>query len=274
MIDIRAGRSIAKVALVGVLGLVLTAGALPPADDAAATDDTLPASFVMVPGQQKTVHTDASAGALGIEIPGTRSVEAVPVENIPSGYFTGQGAALLSTELPGAQVSTFRTFSGSQSVIQINEPDATTEFRFPLDLPRDASASIAADGSVTISDPANHTLGAFDIPWAFDADGEAVPTFFEIDGEDLVQTVAHSPEMSFPIVADPTTAWGWTVCVASVGALVAGNMLVATKITKLGGVAKVIIKLKAAKNADTRWSALLTFFGEFTGIGAVLTNCR
>jgi len=270
-------QGLVRTTLVGALGIVLTAGALPPVESgdarASASASERVEGIVALPEQQKIMHTDTSVGTLGIGIPGTRTVASIDPANIPDGYFRGQGVALLNTQLPGSQISTFRTAEGSQSVIQINQPQAQREFRFPLDLPVGASASISADGSVRISDSANETIGGFDVPWAFAADGATVPTFFLIEGDDLVQRIDHSPDMAFPIVADPTDAWGWAVCVASVGALVAGNMLVATKITKLGGVAKVIVTLKAAKNADARWKALLTFFGEFTGIGAVLTNC-
>ena len=39
-------------------------------------------------------------------------------------------------------------------------------------------------------------------PWAIDADAQAVPTRFTLDGTTLVQTVDHDDAV-YPVVADP-----------------------------------------------------------------------
>jgi hypothetical protein len=62
-------------------------------------------------------------------------------------------------------------------------------------------------------------------------------------------------------------------CVAAVGALVAGNLLVASKVATAGGVVKVARRLFDAKNAPDRYKAALAFFGDITGIGAVISSC-
>ena len=41
------------------------------------------------------------------------------------------------------------------------------------------------------------------VPWAFDATGAAVTTWFEIDGTSIVQHVAHDSSVTYPVVADP-----------------------------------------------------------------------
>lgn len=49
-------------------------------------------------------------------------------------------------------------------------------------------------------------VGAVEAPWAVDANGVAVPTYFEADGDTLTQVVEHADSnFAYPIVADP--AW-------------------------------------------------------------------
>ncbi|WP_310128015.1 hypothetical protein [Corynebacterium felinum] len=51
-----------------------------------------------------------------------------------------------------------------------------------------------------------------DTPWAIDANGKNVPTWFETDGNVLTQVVEHkSGEFAYPIVADPSWSevWEW-----------------------------------------------------------------
>ncbi|MHA7274135.1 hypothetical protein ACX80Z_11935 [Arthrobacter sp. TMT4-20] len=225
--------------------------------------------------QATVVDKDATAGTLALTIPGELTDEqTISPTDIPSSLFEGEGDALINTELQHAAISTFATAGGTQSIIRIDSAAADTDYSFDLSLPTGATAAVLGDGSITISDEDGIKLGSVDAPWAYDANGDTVPTSFTVDGGTLIQTVDHSKVTAFPVVADPSTVWGWALCTASIGALVAGNLLIASKITKLGGVAKVVAKLKVAKNAQARYKALIAFFGEFTGIGAVLNNCK
>lgn len=51
-------------------------------------------------------------------------------------------------------------------------------------------------------------VGRVDAPWAMDSEGQPVDTWFEVDGDALVQVVAPSESAQYPIVADPR--FGWT----------------------------------------------------------------
>lgn len=57
--------------------------------------------------------------------------------------------------------------------------------------------------------------GAFvpvEAPWAVDASGASVETFYSVDGNELVQTVVPNAGTSYPVVADPSWVWvnaGW-----------------------------------------------------------------
>ena len=166
------------------------------------------------------------------------------------------------------------TARGARALLTLRSAAAPRRYAFPLSLPAGVRPALASDGSVSLLDTQGSSAGGFARPWAHDALGRPVQTTFTLEGNTLVQHVVVTADTAFPVVADPDGWWGWVKCTASIGALVAGNLLIAAKITKLGGVAKVIKVLKAARNAEERYKALLYFFGEFTGIGAVITNCR
>lgn len=55
---------------------------------------------------------------------------------------------------------------------------------------------------MSVSDGENF-LGGIDAPWAVDADGQPLPTHYEISGSTLTQVV-DTTGATFPVVADPT----------------------------------------------------------------------
>lgn len=72
-----------------------------------------------------------------------------------------------------------------------------------------------------ILDQAGVEVGAVSAPWAVDANGVPVPTWFELDGMTLVQTVDHTNgDIAYPVLVDP--CWGWSCLAGVVEALVVG----------------------------------------------------
>lgn len=100
---------------------------------------------------------------------------------------------------------------GIRQTFVIERSDSPTYFVVEYDLPEGAYLAFSygedglTDGSVLLHDGQGDTFGAIDIPWAKDVTGEIVPTYFEIDGNRLIQHVHHSDAFMYPIVADPTT---------------------------------------------------------------------
>ncbi|MDI3422540.1 hypothetical protein [Streptomyces luteolus] len=72
-------------------------------------------------------------------------------------------------------------------------------------MPEGASLDEREDGSVAITGAKGEFLGGFNAPWAKTAQGGAVPTCYEVEGNTLVQEVDHRalPESVHPVVADP-----------------------------------------------------------------------
>lgn len=163
---------------------------------------------------------------------------------------------------------------GARALITIPDAAAPHEYSFRLTSPAGVAPQLQADGSVLLSDSDGNIHGGLDAPWAKDAAGNDVPTRFSLTGHTVTQHIDVSAVTAFPVVADPEGWWGWAKCTAAIGALVAGNLLIATKVRKLGGIPKIVQTLKEARNAQERYKALLYFFGEFAGINAVITNCR
>ncbi len=224
----------------------------------------------------KTVtNVDSQAGTLTIAVPGELTdARPVDVSTVPAGLFKGSGEPLMSTRLHDASVSTYATETGSHSLITIESPAAAQDYRFPLEIPSGATASVTPDGAVTIKNEHNEVLGGFRVPWAFDANGNPVTTSYTIDGTDLVQTIGHGPGTAYPVVADPNDFWGWVACGLEISGAIVGNTVLASRILKLGGVARFIDKLKHAKNFGDHGRLLGALIGDISGINGILERCR
>jgi hypothetical protein len=114
-------------------------------------------------------------------------------------------------------------------------------------------------------------------PWAVDANGASVSTRYRIEGTALVQVIDHHGA-ACPVVGDPCwscwakTAWKVARCTAAVAAFVAGNLSVAARVKKVGGVAKMVEKLRDARNWEARDEAVLAITGEVAGIDLVVNE--
>lgn len=61
-----------------------------------------------------------------------------------------------------------------------------------------------ADGRVSVTDADGDLVAGIESPWAVDAVGHRLETYFTADGADLTQHVVFTPKTQFPVVADPT----------------------------------------------------------------------
>jgi hypothetical protein len=99
--------------------------------------------------------------------------------------------------------------------VTIPGADSPREYRYPLQLPDGVVARLDEDGGIDLvhqaggDDAPSTVVGRIDAPWATDADGNAVPTSFRMDGDTLIQRVEFTAESAFPVVADPSVIWKW-----------------------------------------------------------------
>lgn len=237
-------------------------------------------------GANKRVETTVPGlSPAAISLPGTTTSQHVDAAQAPEADRAAVGAALVSTTIGGSTVTSYATHRGSQTLIEIPDDSAPENYSFELDLPSGTTASLKPDGSVGIFDTAGMQVGNYVAPWAYDADGQPVPTSYEIDGDTLTQHIETSDASKFPVIADPSSAWGWTVCVATVAAEVAGNAFVAAKlyqaIRRFGSIRRTMEIMVRAWNSSTntaeKWAAVRDAVGgtaaEIIGIEAVRSAC-
>lgn len=78
-------------------------------------------------------------------------------------------------------------------------------YEYGLGLPEGAVA-FKAHGGILIEDSEGELIGGFTPPpWAVDAEGDPVPTSYELNGSTLVQRIDHADVegIKYPVVADP-----------------------------------------------------------------------
>lgn len=118
-------------------------------------------------------------------------------------YETGQGYSVVPLPYEDGAVQLINV------IAQPTAPD-----RYEYDFSSTTEVNITLQDEVAVISDANGTfLGGVTTPWAYDANGVAVPTHFEAAGNTLIQVVEHSSgAYTYPITADPYAGqrlWSW-----------------------------------------------------------------
>ncbi|MEU4058434.1 hypothetical protein [Rhodococcus qingshengii] len=105
---------------------------------------------------------------------------------------------------------------GGQSKITVTEPDggrrtfflihdatSSHEAEIPVDVPPGGHMHVNPDGSVTVFDADGNPVSVVAAPWAYDANGNPVPTDYEVRDGHLIQKVYADEATAYPILADP-----------------------------------------------------------------------
>jgi hypothetical protein len=92
-----------------------------------------------------------------------------------------------------------------QSLILLEGPDSPREHSFDMDVPAGGQMVKNPDGSVDVLDADGNIVEHVKAPWAFDALGRPVETYYEVDNDNgkLVQVVDPDRTSVLPILADP-----------------------------------------------------------------------
>jgi hypothetical protein len=162
-------------------------------DSAAAT------SAVDVP---KDAAAGVGFGALSIDLPNANAA-GVAGQVAPGvvGYDAGNGSAnaVQTTEDGGVRMLTI-----------IDHPNAPTSYEYHVSVPGDNHIELLSTGGAVVLSGGGETVATVATPWAKDAEGAVVETYFTTDGHTLTQHVSHNvPGVAYPVVADPfwQTAW-------------------------------------------------------------------
>lgn len=136
--------------------------------------------------------------AASIELP-----DELPVD---TGVVAADGTVVYATDDGSDDALAVQTLEDGSTRIQtvIGSVDSAHKFGYRMDGYQPYQSDT---GEVIFIDGQNNAVPVA-APWATDADGRAVPTRYEIRGDELFQVVSSSASTSYPIVADPT--WQWT----------------------------------------------------------------
>lgn len=91
----------------------------------------------------------------------------------------------------------------ARAVIHIDSPESPRGYPFELTGNFDRIVK-KHDGGIEALDKHENIVASIDRPWAYDADGTAVPTHFEVHGKTITQVVEHNESFKYGIVADLT----------------------------------------------------------------------
>lgn len=103
---------------------------------------------------------------------------------------------------------------GFSAYVAILDATAPTGYEFDYELPDGFKLSEDGNGGIEVLDANSELVGVIFAPWAYDANGAAVPTEFKLGNDALIQTVTHAGSV-YPVVADPgfhlgySIAWVW-----------------------------------------------------------------
>ncbi|MDR0960102.1 MAG: DUF2599 domain-containing protein [Propionibacteriaceae bacterium] len=197
------------------------------------TDSSLPEN----PTDPITLES-ASGIEISLSLPHSEtSSEALPVSSGILSYDNNQFKTVPVVKDDGSvQVNTI-----------INSPEAPDRYPYNVSIPDDGTPSIGKNGEVVFTSSTGQFLGGITPPWAKDANGKSLPTWYEIEGYQITQVVDHSGlDVAYPVVADPwlgvdlfsytgynrkggylgqmtvsakLSAWGWSWYLSSTGGM-------------------------------------------------------
>ncbi len=134
-------------------------------------------------------------GEVSVELPGFAGLD--------EGVVDDSGAVVYESDEAPVSFAAQATEEGRMQVlVVIDAPDAPTEYRFDLQLPVGAVLVATSAGGAEVVGADGRPLVTVSPPWAVDANGNAVPSSYWIDGVTLVQTLDHRGA-AYPVVADP-----------------------------------------------------------------------
>lgn len=128
-------------------------------------------------------------------------------------------------------------------------------FEIDIAVPEDHGWKIQPDGSLRLvadDEGTDSPLLVVDAPWALDATGESLPTFYRTVGTSIEQIIDTS-EATFPVIADPSV-WWWTTHIA--GCLAELALLTAAGAKVVAAFAKAEKIIKASKSLAKAYDKL------------------
>lgn len=114
-----------------------------------------------------------------------------------------ENSVLIDNENGTASTVSVREDASVQVHTVISDKNSPTRFEYKISVPPGGSMTVQDDGSVVILGSTGEFIGGVAPDWAKDNLGNSVPTWYEVDGNTLVQIVDHDKATEYPVVADP-----------------------------------------------------------------------
>lgn len=240
--------------------------------EAAAVSDLIEAAPVpMLESEQSPdVEIDSRSSSVALYV-NSQVVSIEPVTAEGEGVEAPDGAVVTIDESGAFASMLVAQESAAQVTIAIagHEAPARYQFRFGGDV---AVLRLAESGEVATYDVRGELIGAVEQPWAFDAEGSAVDTYYEVEGLTLVQVVEHwSDDVVYPVVADPT--WSgkvlWKATMSDYLASNPGRKLTA-HVSAYGRM--ILGEGRLTQFRTEGWSLLLGSFAGYMPVGSVRSS--
>lgn len=158
-------------------------------------------SGIIVP---ESLDEPITIGDLTLDVPSEPGAEAAVTKTgdvvVPS---ANEGAELIIQELDISSLN-FEA-AAARTLITIESREVDPLFQFTPEVPEGGSLNMDSEtGSVIAYDGDGNISSIIAPPWAYDAEGAEVPTWFEVEDGHVYQYVDHlSRQFAYPIVADP-----------------------------------------------------------------------
>lgn len=194
-----------------------TSGVLAASDRVSARSDSDSAVMTSVLGSRVDVPRDAEDGVSVRRSDGTSFTVTPPQEGDTDGTRIASGVVAFPGE-DGSSTAVQATENGGLRMLTvISDRGAPEDYTYDVDLPAGGSVKVNPDGTASLLDETGTAISVVQEPWAEDADGVAVPTYYTTDGRSLTQHIAHQGgNYALPIKADPWF-WSYVSCITGIG---------------------------------------------------------
>lgn len=209
---------------IGIVSMAFTAVALPAHADDAPTDfveamsDSAPA---LLDDTNTSLTPDISVVSGKVEV--SPATDVLPTPDSPDAILlapptftvdyatsvastSSDGVVALSTEDPDAAAYIQPVEGGYRIISSTLNADGPNSFDYTLDVPADAQ--IHQDGSLVFIETSLETSAVLELPWAKDAAGGDVPTWYALNQGVLTQHLDLDGVSAYPVLADP--AWTYS----------------------------------------------------------------
>lgn len=153
--------------------------------------------------------SDDSGQIVSVSLPQAETAQPATISEGNVAYDNGNGShTVTSLDSEGALTA----------LTVIESPSAPDSYAYEIKVDEGGWLELQADGSVWIINAEGAVSGLIETPWAIDANGDKVPTSYEVSGSTLTQRIdLSSPSIHYPVVADPKiwAEWWGTVVLLS-----------------------------------------------------------